>query len=63
MPGVDHATYPDRYRPPLGTTAETCSAACVDFIEHQLFANLVSPDEVAEYQGAYKRRAQIDQLA
>jgi len=47
LPGVYHAPYPDRYRPPLGTTADTCSAACVDFIEHQLFANLVSPDEVA----------------
>jgi 4-aminobutyrate aminotransferase len=47
LPGVYHAPYPDRYRPPLGTTAESCADACVDFIEHQLFANLVSPDEVA----------------
>ena len=47
LPGVYHAPYPDVYRPPLGTTAESCSKACVDFIEHQLFANLVSPDEVA----------------
>jgi 4-aminobutyrate aminotransferase len=47
LPGVYHAPYPDVYRPPLGTTAESCSRACVDFIEHQLFANLVSPDEVA----------------
>jgi 4-aminobutyrate aminotransferase len=47
LPGVYHAPYPDVYRPPLGTTAATCSQACVDFIEHQLFANLVSPDEVA----------------
>ena len=47
LPGVYHAPYPDRYRPPLGTTAESCAAACVDFIEHQLFASLVSPDEVA----------------
>ena len=38
---------PTRYRCPLGATPETCAAACVDFIEHQLFAHLVSPDEVA----------------
>ena len=28
-------------------TADNCAEACVDFIEHQLFTNLVSPDEVA----------------
>jgi 4-aminobutyrate aminotransferase len=47
MPGVYHAPYPDRYRPPLGADAESCAAACVDFLEHELFAHLVSPDEVA----------------
>ena len=47
LPGVYHAPYPDRYRCPLGSTPETCAAACIDFIEHQLFAHLVSPDEVA----------------
>jgi 4-aminobutyrate aminotransferase len=47
LAGVYHAPYPDRYRPPLGSTAESCADACVDFIEHQLFANLVPPDEVA----------------
>ena len=47
MPGVYHAPYPDRYRLPLGSTPESCAAACVDFIEHQLFTQLVSPDEVA----------------
>src|SRR5436190_9061747 len=47
LPGVYHAPYPDRYRPPLGSTPEACAAACVDFIEQQLFAHLVSPDEVA----------------
>src|SRR3954466_1047346 len=47
LPGVYHAPYPDRYCPPLGSTAESCADACVDFIEHQLFANVVSPDEVA----------------
>ncbi len=47
LPGVYHAPYPDRYRPPLGATAESSAEACVDFIEQQLFAHLVSPDEVA----------------
>jgi 4-aminobutyrate aminotransferase len=47
LPGVYHAPYPDTYRPPLGTTADSCARACVDFIEHQLFGNVVSPDEVA----------------
>jgi 4-aminobutyrate aminotransferase len=47
MPGVYHAPYPDRYRCPIGSTPETCAAACVDYIEHQILAHLVSPDEVA----------------
>src|SRR4051794_14013111 len=47
LPGVYHAPYPDRYRPPLGASAESCAAACVDFIEHQLFTHVVSADEVA----------------
>jgi 4-aminobutyrate aminotransferase len=47
LPGVYHAPYPDRYRCPLGSTTETCAAACVDFIEHELFTHLVPPDEVA----------------
>jgi 4-aminobutyrate aminotransferase len=47
MPGVYHAPYPDRYRCPLGSTPETVAAACVDYIEHQIFTHLVSPDEVA----------------
>jgi 4-aminobutyrate aminotransferase len=47
LPGVYHAPFPECYRPPLGSTADTCSAACIDFIEQQLFTNLVSPDEVA----------------
>jgi 4-aminobutyrate aminotransferase len=47
LPGVYHAPYPDRYRCPLGATPDTVAAACVDFIEHTLFTQLVSPDEVA----------------
>src|SRR5258707_13335268 len=47
MPGVYHAPYPDRYRCPLGSTPDTVAEACVDFIEHELFTQVVSPDEVA----------------
>src|SRR5574338_497224 len=47
MPGVYHAPYADCYRCPLGLQAANCAAECLDFIEHQLFVHLVSPDEVA----------------
>ena len=47
LPGVYHAPYPDRYRCPLGSSPSSCGDACVDYIEQQLFAHLVSPDEVA----------------
>jgi len=47
MPGVYHAPYPDLYRCPIGASKETCAAACVDYIEHQILTHLVSPDEVA----------------
>jgi 4-aminobutyrate aminotransferase len=47
LPGVYHAPYPDTYRCPLGTSPDGCADACIDYIEHQLFAHLVSPDEVA----------------
>jgi len=47
LPGVYHAPYADCYRCPLGLKPESCAAECLDFIEHQLFVHLVSPDEVA----------------
>jgi 4-aminobutyrate aminotransferase len=47
LPGVYHAPYPDTYRCPIGSTPDTCADACIDFIEHELFTHLVSPDEVA----------------
>src|SRR6266508_329631 len=47
MPGVYHAPYADCYRCPLGLKPENCAAECLDFIDHQLFVHLVSPDEVA----------------
>ncbi|MQA30504.1 MAG: acetyl ornithine aminotransferase family protein [Luteitalea sp.] len=47
MSGVFHAPYPDVYRSATGVTPEECGAACLDFIEQQLFMHLVPPDEVA----------------
>jgi 4-aminobutyrate aminotransferase len=47
MPGVLHAPYADCYRCPLGLDSTSCAAECLDFIEHQLFVHLVTPDEVA----------------
>jgi 4-aminobutyrate aminotransferase len=47
MPGVFHAPFPDCYRCPLGLSPDNCGADCLDFIEHELFVHLVSPDEVA----------------
>jgi 4-aminobutyrate aminotransferase len=47
MPGVFHAPYADCYRCPLGLKPENCGAECLDHIEHQMFLQVVSPDEVA----------------
>src|ERR1700704_196004 len=47
LPGVYHAPYPDRYRPPIGSAPGNCDEACVDFFAHDLFSPLVSPDGVA----------------
>ena len=47
MPGVYHAPYADCYRCPVGLEPATCAAECLDFLDHQIFAHLVSPDEVA----------------
>src|SRR6185503_808918 len=47
MSGVFHAPYADCYRCPLGLKSESCAAECLDFLEHQLFIQLLSPDEVA----------------
>jgi len=47
LPGVYHAPYPDTYRCPLGSSPASCGDACIDYIEQQIFAHLVSPDEVA----------------
>jgi 4-aminobutyrate aminotransferase len=47
MPGVYHAPYPDCYRCPVGLDSTNCAAECLDYLEHQIFVHLVSPDEVA----------------
>jgi 4-aminobutyrate aminotransferase len=47
MPGVLHAPFADCYRCPLGLKPETCEAECLDFIDHQLFMHLTTPEEVA----------------
>ena len=47
MAGVYHAPYADCYRCPLGLSSTDCAAECLDFVEHQIFVHLVSPDEVA----------------
>ena len=47
MAGVYHAPFADCYRCPIGLKPETCAAECLDYIEHQIFVHLLSPDEVA----------------
>ena len=47
VPGVFHAQYPDSYRRPEGVSPEDHAVACVRAIEEELFARLVSADEVA----------------
>jgi 4-aminobutyrate aminotransferase len=47
MPGVYHGPYPDEYRPAIGAMSGTNSAACLAYLEDQILAHLVSPDEVA----------------
>src|SRR4051812_36730801 len=47
MPGVFHAPYPYCYRTPAGLTPDAYVAECLGYIEHQLFTQLVSPDEIA----------------
>jgi 4-aminobutyrate aminotransferase len=47
MPAVYHAPYPKTYRCPPGMTPDQWVSYCLDYIEHELFGQLVSPDEVA----------------
>lgn len=45
--GVAHAQFADCYRCPLGLRPDSCSAECLDPLEHQMLVQFVSPDEVA----------------
>jgi 4-aminobutyrate aminotransferase len=47
MSGVFHAPYADCYRCPVGLKPENCAAECLNFIDHQLFMHLMTPEEVA----------------
>jgi 4-aminobutyrate aminotransferase len=47
VPGVTHAPYADCYRCPIGLKPDSCQAECLDYLEHQIFGHVVSPDEVA----------------
>jgi 4-aminobutyrate aminotransferase len=47
LPGVYHAPYAYCYRCPFRFRPETCSVECAGYIEDELFARLVSADEVA----------------
>jgi 4-aminobutyrate aminotransferase len=47
MSAVYHAPYPKTYRCPAGMTPEQWVSYCLDYIDHELFGQLVSPDEVA----------------
>src|ERR1700704_37 len=49
VPGVYHAPYPYCYRTPAGLTPEAYVAQCLGYIEHELFTQLVSPDEIAAF--------------
>ncbi|WP_019586810.1 acetyl ornithine aminotransferase family protein [Deinococcus apachensis] len=46
LPNVSHVPYPNPFRPPLGSTPETCGQAVLDHIEG-LFQTVIPSDEVA----------------
>ena len=45
--GVYHAPYPNPYRRAAGQSDDGCAAAAVGYIEDQILANLVAPEDVA----------------
>ena len=47
VPGVFHAPYANCYRCPAALTPDRCAVECLDFIDHDLFLHLVSPEDVA----------------
>ncbi|THF88715.1 acetyl ornithine aminotransferase family protein [Deinococcus sp. KSM4-11] len=46
LPNVSHVPYPNPFRPPLGSTPDTCGQAVIDHIEG-LFQTIIPADEVA----------------
>lgn len=47
LPGVEHAYYPNPYRPPLGSDPAKVVDTCLDYIEHTIFETVLPPNEVA----------------
>ncbi|MBB6098454.1 4-aminobutyrate aminotransferase [Deinobacterium chartae] len=47
LPNVSHIPYPNPFRPPLGSTAETCGDAVLSYLEDTLFKTVIPADEVA----------------
>ncbi|MFC4455995.1 acetyl ornithine aminotransferase family protein [Deinococcus sonorensis] len=48
LPNVSHVPYPNPFRPPLGSTPETCGDAVLAHVE-MLFKTVLPPDEVAAF--------------
>ena len=47
VPGVEHAFYPNPFRPPLGSKPENAVDTCLQYIEQVLFETVMPPSEVA----------------
>lgn len=47
VPGVEHAYYPNPYRPPLGSDPARVVDTCLAYIEQTLFETVLPPSEVA----------------
>jgi 4-aminobutyrate aminotransferase len=47
LPSIEHAYYPNVYRPPLGSDPARIVDTCLDYIEHTLFETVLPPGDVA----------------
>jgi 4-aminobutyrate aminotransferase len=47
VPGVEHAFYPNPYRPPLGSDPEQVVETCLSYIELTIFETVLPPNEIA----------------
>lgn len=47
LPSVEHAFFPNPFRPPLGSDPEKVVDTCLNYIEHVLFETVMPPGEVA----------------